>query len=121
MDVAYFDYFVQIENYLTKRSLTNSYLLYLLEAYYINLPSNGFNMVSCFDSVTEVLRYLLIFFFFEILQYLPIFFCDIAVFRTPKVPGPSYCVARKKPIKGEKTKPQTAAAISCGFEVSCVA
>ena len=29
-----------------------------------------------------------------------------------------YCVASKKPIRYEKTKPQTAMVIVCGFEVS---
>ena len=29
-----------------------------------------------------------------------------------------YCVASKKPIRHEKTKPQTAIVIVCGFEVS---
>ena len=29
-----------------------------------------------------------------------------------------YCVASKKPIRHEKTKPQTAIAIVCGFQVS---
>ena len=29
-----------------------------------------------------------------------------------------YCAAKKKPIKGEETKPQTPAINDCGFEVS---
>ena len=29
-----------------------------------------------------------------------------------------YCVASKKPVRHEKTKPKTAIAIVCGFEVS---